>query len=80
LPRQPARQVEGHRLAAELLDDPRDVEAAAARLVMLVAGADLAHRHDLVGDVVGVDGRVHGERDDRGHRPELFAVAGAAWR
>src|SRR3954454_22239413 len=60
-------QVEGHGLAAQLADHPRHVDAAATRIVALVAGTYLVHRHYLVGDAGSVDGGVHGEGDDRLH-------------
>jgi hypothetical protein len=55
LPGDATGDIERHRLAAELADHPRHVQATATRVVTLVARAHLAHRHDLVRHARGVD-------------------------
>ncbi len=59
-----ARQVNRADLAAQPLRHPRDIDAAAARIVAGVGGADLARRADLWRIAGTVDGRVRRKRDD----------------
>jgi hypothetical protein len=75
---QAAGEVDRERLAAELADHARDVDAAAARVVALVRGPDLVDRpHDL-GLAGRVDGRVQGQGDDRLHGSPYLPAAGGA--
>lgn len=59
-----ARGIDRDRLAAEPLDDPRHVHAAAARVQRGRAAAQLVSGDDAVGGGAHIERGIHGERDD----------------
>jgi hypothetical protein len=68
---QPTGEVDCDRLAAELADHARHIDAAAPRIVALVRGPDFLDRTNLVRLTRGIDGRIQGQRDDRLHPAQL---------
>ncbi len=70
-----AGEAEGFDVAAELLHDAGDVDAAAARLEDLVAGAGLVRRPDNIGLAGNVDRRIERQGDKTRQRKSPTLVA-----
>ena len=72
-----ARGDQGERIAAQLVDDARDVDSAAARIVAFAERADLVEQARLRRLRRHVDGGIDGQREDAGsgHGGRAFVMS-----